>query len=146
MITHSKIHCTLWKRMHHYLQMIPPHHVIIISLMVHKIQTPLWTENQTLYHQWEIICKVNINIEMSLVILTYNTMTSIMVMHSLSETSTQHYYNKNYKNPYWYLHDPITTKSFQISSEMDIETMPHAMYFSGSNEAVTKIIMSHTRQ
>ena len=107
--------------------------------MVHKIQTPLWTENQTLYHQWEIICKVNINIEMSLVILTYNTMTSIMVMHSLSETSTQHYYNKNYKNPYWYLHDPITTKSFQISSEMDIETMPHAMYFSGSNEAVTKI-------
>ena len=29
--------------------------------------------------------------------LTYNTMTSIMVMHSLSKTSTQHYYNKNYK-------------------------------------------------
>ena len=42
------------------------------------------------------------------------------------------------QNPYWCLHDPITTKSYQISSEMDIETMPHAMYFSGSNEAVTK--------
>ena len=40
---------------------------------------------------------------------------------------------------YWCLHDPITTKSYQISSEIDVETMPHAMYFSGSNEAVTKI-------
>ena len=43
------------------------------------------------------------------------------------------------QNPYWCLHDPITTKSYQISSEMDIETMPHAMYFSGSIEAVSKI-------
>ena len=43
------------------------------------------------------------------------------------------------QNPYWCLHDPITTKSYQISSEMDIETMPHAMYFLGSIEAVTKI-------
>ena len=33
------------------------------------------------------------------------------------------------QNLYWCLHDPITTKSYQISSEMDIETMPHAMYF-----------------
>ena len=30
-------------------------------------------------------------------------------------------------------------KSYQISSEMDVETMPHAMYFSGSIKAVTKI-------
>ena len=43
------------------------------------------------------------------------------------------------QNLYWCLHDPITTKSYQISSEMDIETMPHAMYFSGSIETVTKI-------
>ena len=43
------------------------------------------------------------------------------------------------QNPYWCLHDRITTKSYQISSEMDIETMPHAMYFSGSVEAFTKI-------
>ena len=43
------------------------------------------------------------------------------------------------QNPYWCLHDPTTTKSYQISSEMDVETMPHAMYFSGSNEAVTRI-------
>ena len=43
------------------------------------------------------------------------------------------------QNPYWYLHDPIMTKGYQISSEIDIETMPHAKYFSGSIEAVTKI-------
>ena len=43
------------------------------------------------------------------------------------------------QNPYWCLHDPIMTKSYQISSEMDVETMPHAMYFSGSIKAVTKI-------
>ena len=30
------------------------------------------------------------------------------------------------QNPYWNLHDPIATKSYQISKDMDIETMPHA--------------------
>ena len=49
------------------------------------------------------------------------------------------------QNPYWCLHDPITTKSYQISSEMDIETMPHAMYFSGNKEPLQKLIKSHTR-
>ena len=43
------------------------------------------------------------------------------------------------QNPYWCLHDPITTKSYKISSEMDVETMPHAMYFSGSKETIAKI-------
>ena len=43
------------------------------------------------------------------------------------------------QKPYWCLHDPITTKSYQISSEMDVETMPHAMFFSSTIEAVTKI-------
>ena len=43
------------------------------------------------------------------------------------------------QNPYWCLHDPIMTKSYQISTEMDIETMPLAMYFSGNIEMVTKI-------
>ena len=43
------------------------------------------------------------------------------------------------QNPYWCLHDPTITKSYQMSSEMDIETMPHAMFFSGSIEAFTKI-------
>ena len=43
------------------------------------------------------------------------------------------------QNPYWSLHDPITTKSYQISIEMDVETMPYAMYFSGNKDTVTKI-------
>ena len=43
------------------------------------------------------------------------------------------------QNPYWCLHNPIATKSYQISSEMDIETMPHAMNFSGKKETITKI-------
>ena len=43
------------------------------------------------------------------------------------------------QNPYWNLHDPITTKSYQISQGMDIETMPYAMYFTGNSDTVTKI-------
>ena len=43
------------------------------------------------------------------------------------------------QNLCWCLHDPITTKSYQISSEMDIETMPHAMSFSGNRETMAKI-------
>ena len=43
------------------------------------------------------------------------------------------------QNPYWCLHDPIMMKSYQISTEIDIETMPHAMYFSGNIETFTKI-------
>ena len=43
------------------------------------------------------------------------------------------------QNPYWCLHDPITTKSYQISSKMDTETMLHAMYFSSNKETITKI-------
>ena len=36
---------------------------------------------------------------------------------------------KELQNPYWCLHNPITTQSYQVSPDMDIETMPHAMYF-----------------
>ena len=43
------------------------------------------------------------------------------------------------QKPYWNLHDPITTKSYQISKDMDIETMPHAMYFTGNSDTITKI-------
>ena len=43
------------------------------------------------------------------------------------------------QNPYWCFHNPIAIKSYQVSSEMDIETMPHAMYFSGNKETATKI-------
>ena len=31
------------------------------------------------------------------------------------------------------------TKSYQISKDIDIETMPHAMYFTGNTDTVTKI-------
>ena len=43
------------------------------------------------------------------------------------------------QNLYWCLHDLITTQSYQISPDMDIETMPHAMYFTGNTSTVTKI-------
>ena len=43
------------------------------------------------------------------------------------------------QNPYWNLHDPIMTKSYQISKDMDIETMPHVMYLPGNSDTVTKI-------
>ena len=43
------------------------------------------------------------------------------------------------QNPYLNLHDPIMTKSYQISKDMDIETMPHTMYFTGNSDTVTKI-------
>ena len=43
------------------------------------------------------------------------------------------------QNPYWSLHDPVTTKSYQFSKDMDIESMPHAMYFTGNTDTVTKI-------
>ena len=43
------------------------------------------------------------------------------------------------QNPYWNVHDPIMTKSYQISKDMDIEMIPHAMYFTGDLDTVTKI-------
>ena len=36
------------------------------------------------------------------------------------------------QNHYWCLHDPVTTKNYQISTDMDNETMPHARYFLGN--------------
>ena len=43
------------------------------------------------------------------------------------------------QNPYWNLHDPITTKRYQICKDMDIETMPHAIYFTGDPNTAIKI-------
>ena len=43
------------------------------------------------------------------------------------------------QNPYWNLHDPITNKSYQILKVRDIEMMPHAMYFTGNFDTITKI-------
>ena len=49
------------------------------------------------------------------------------------------------QNLYWCLHDPITNKSYQISSKMDIETVPHAMYFLVMKRPLQKLTRSHTR-
>ena len=43
------------------------------------------------------------------------------------------------QNPFWNLHDPIMTKSYQILKDMDIEMMPHAMYFTDDLDTITKI-------
>ena len=50
------------------------------------------------------------------------------------------------QNPYWNLHDPIATKSYQISKDMDIETMPLAVYFTGDSNTITKITRYPIRQ
>ena len=64
------------------------------------------------------------------------------------------------QNPYWCLHDPVTTKSYQISTDMDIvttksyqistdmdiETMPHAMNFLVTPTQSPKSVMSHIKQ
>ena len=139
MIQCSSIQYTPMKWMHHYLLRTPPHHVIIILVLMCQIRTVFVKTNPTPYSQEEFILKVNIHTEMFLAMLTSNIMILIMVMHSLSQTNIQHFYNKNYKTLIWCLHNPITAKSYQISPEMDIETMPHAMYFSGNKETITKI-------
>ena len=84
--------------------------------------------------------KVNIHTKMFLVMLTSNIMILIIVMHSLYTDKYTVLLQQELQNPYWCLHNPITTKSYQISSEMDIETMPHTMHFSGNRETITKII------
>ena len=43
------------------------------------------------------------------------------------------------QNPHWNLHDPIMTKSYQISKDMNIEMMPHATYFAGDLDTITQI-------
>ena len=81
----------------------------------------------------------NINKEILLVMHTYSTMILTMVMHLFTKINMQHCYIKSYKTPYLCLHDPITIQSYQISSDMNIETMLHAMYFDGNASTVTKI-------
>ena len=57
-------------------------------------------------------------------------------MHLFTKTNIQPCYNKSYK---------ILIDVYMIQSQpkaikyMDIETMPHAMYFSGNTHTVTKI-------
>ena len=79
----------------------------------------------------------NMHIEILLVMHTYSIMTLTTKTYSQSRTNTQHYYNKNYKTHTGIY--PIMTKSYQISKDMDVETMPHAMYFTGDPNTAIKI-------
>ena len=86
------------------------------------------------------------NIEMSLAILTYNTMTSVMVMHSLSKTSTQHYYNKNYKTctgPYM---TPSQQKVIKYPQKWTLRQCHMQCIFQVVLRQLLKLIISHTRQ
>ena len=92
----------------------------------------------TLHNPWEFIFKVN----------KYRNIfgDSNIKYHDFDNGDTLTFKDKymmllqqELQNPYWCLHDPIATTSYHISTKMDIETMPHAMYFSGNKETITKI-------
>ena len=74
------------------------------------------------------------NIETFLVTHIYNIMTLIIYKDKYTALL-----QLELQNRYWCLHDPITSQSYQISPDMDIETMPHATYFDGNASTVTKI-------
>ena len=96
-IQHSSIQYTPMKWMHHYLQQTPPHQMIMISMLICQVYIVLMKINPIPHHQEESIPKVSIHTEMFLLMLTSNIMILIMVMHSLSQTNIQCFYNKNYK-------------------------------------------------
>ena len=81
----------------------------------------------------------NMHTETLLANQTYNIMISTIKTHLHSQIKYTALLQQELQNPYWNLHDPITTKSYQISKDMDIETMPHTMYFMGDPDTVTII-------
>ena len=66
----------------------------------------------------------NMHIETLLVIQIYSTMTLTIKTLTFRDKYTA-LLQQELQNPYWNLHDPIMTKSYQISKDMDIEMMPH---------------------
>ena len=98
------------------------------------IQTPITCQNTPAFTHNE-----NTHTETLLVNQTYNIMTLTIKTLSHLQTNTQHCYNKNYKIHIGIYMTPIMNKSYQISKDMDIETMPQAMYFTGDLDTVTKI-------
>ena len=113
----------------------------MVGLIIEAITTI-----KKLYHQWEFIHKVNTNTEMSLVILTYNTMTSVMVMHSLSKTSAQHYYNKNYKTRTGAYMTPSQPKVIKYPQKWMLRQCHMQCIFQVVLRQLLKLIISHTRQ
>ena len=131
----SSIQYTPMKWMHHYLLRIPPHHVISILVLIHnsshknKSNTiPSRGIHSKSKHKYrDVFGDANIQ---------YHDFDN---GDALTFTDKYTALLQELQNPYWCLHDPITTKCYQISSKMGIETMPHAMYFSGNKETITKI-------
>ena len=85
-IQHSSTQYTLMKWMHHYLLQIPPHHVIIIFVLVCQIRTTFRKIKLIPYNQGEFIPKANINTEMFLAmflaILTSNRTSMLLLLGS----------------------------------------------------------------
>ena len=79
----------------------------------------------------------HLQIILALEMHTYSITTLIMVIHSLIKDKYTALLQQELQNPYWCLHDPVTIKSYQMSTEMDIETTPHFMYFSGNTLTVS---------
>ena len=80
-----------------------------------------------------------------LVIRTYNIMTSIMVMHSISKTNIQHYYNRNYKTcigVYTILSQLKVTKYLQ---KWVLRQYHMQCIFRVIRRPLQKLIRSHTR-
>ena len=96
--------------------------------------TQISRQNTPLY-----IHKENMHTEILLAMHTY----SIMIFYNQDFLTFKDKYTallqQELRNPYWNLHDPIVTKSYQISKDMDIETMPHTIYFTGDSNTITKI-------
>ena len=80
----------------------------------------------------------NMHTETLLANQTYNIMTLTIKTLTFTDKYTA-LLQQELQNPYWNLHDPIMTKSYQISKDVDIETMPHTMYFTRDLDTVTKI-------
>ena len=74
------------------------------------------------------------HIEILLVMHTYSIMNLTTKTYSQSGTNTQHYYNKNYKT-----HIGINMTQSRPKVTKFLKTMPHAMYFTGNSDIVTKI-------
>ena len=97
---------------------------------MYQIQMLFWKTNQKLHQQWEFICKVskhkyrNAFGDSNIQYHDFNNGDALTFKDKYTELLQQ-----ELQNPYWCLHDPITTKSYQISSEMDVETMPHNVFF-----------------
>ena len=91
----------------------------------------------------EIINKV---ITMSLLILAYNIMTLMMVMHSLSKTNIQHYYSKNYKTHTGVYMTLSQTKVIKYLQKWTLRQCHMQCIFQVAMSQSQKLIRSHTRQ